>query len=307
MQAVQLLNAVMRTRFGPVHVFLISLLMMGVGFFGSNYWANKSLATANTYPYLDLLEVHYDVPAVYAFDCDGWNNTASVQPCIHGPDEAQKTAVLFGDSVAVQWFSALADMYSVGGWRLVVLMKSGCPMVDIPIYYERIRSEYTVCEQWRNAAIARIAEIQPDLVLIGSAANYDYTLEEWEQGSRRIIQAVSEASKEVMVMRSTPSLPFDGTVCLARKTWQPKWLSSLYECSASPDIESDNAVWQSLNNAGKDLPNVKYLDLNPIACPNQLCVAWNGRMVVFVDNVHLTDTYVKSVSNKVAEVILSIP
>jgi hypothetical protein len=30
-------------------------------------------------------------------------------------------------------------------------------------------------------------------------------------------------------------------------------------------------------------------------------------MVVFVDNVHLTDTYVKSVSNKVAEVILSIP
>lgn len=280
---------------------------MGLGFYVSRLWERKAIEWSLSTDEANYA-LHHDVPAIFDANlgCDGWINTSDVVPCVFGPMTAPKTAVLFGDSVAAQWFSALAQIYSKDGWQIAVIMKSGCPMVDEPIYYERIRDEYTICESWRNDTIEYLAVLKPALILISGSARYDFTQAEWSAGSRRILEPLSEAASEVLVIRSTPSLPFDASVCLMRKMWQPKFIAQLSECAASSDIQRDNDVWASLHKAAEGLPTLKMLDLNHIACPDGKCVAHNGEINVFMDDTHMTDTYVKSIVGKVNEAILSL-
>jgi hypothetical protein len=62
--------------------------------------------------------------------------------------DAPKTAVLLGGSIGAQWFSALTGMLDAKHWRLIVLSKSSCPMVDEAFFYECICREYSECAEW---------------------------------------------------------------------------------------------------------------------------------------------------------------
>ena len=48
-------------------------------------------------------------------------------PCVYGARRSRTTAVLFGDSHAMQLFPALEHVAKRRGWRLVELTKAGCP------------------------------------------------------------------------------------------------------------------------------------------------------------------------------------
>ena len=41
-------------------------------------------------------------------------------------------------------------------WRIVVLTKSSCPMVDEDYFYPRIGQIYTVCNEWRDAVLEEL-------------------------------------------------------------------------------------------------------------------------------------------------------
>jgi hypothetical protein len=288
-------------------VFIGALVIAGAGGIGAQAWKAKSEQWAAKTEKADA-DLHNDMPLLYevGLDCDTWTRSSEVVPCFFGPKDAPKAAVLFGDSVAAQWFSAFAQIYSKNGWNIFFITKSGCPMVDEPIYYARFKTMYTVCDIWRAKAIQLIAEAKPDLIIMSSAANYSYSLEQWAEGSRRVIEPLAQASKEVMVLRSTPALPIDMSVCQLRKAWQPKWIAKLSKCETSPDIKRDNDVWTALHTAAEGFPNVKMVDLTELACPDGKCVAHNGQYNVFIDDIHLTNSYVMSITGKVEEAILTI-
>jgi hypothetical protein len=92
-----------------------------------------------------FLSVRSDVPAVYPMGCDDWYLSAQVKVCGFGPEDAEHTAVIIGDSIVMQWFPAFRSIYSRPGWRLLAVTKSSCPMVDESFFYPRIGAEYAVC------------------------------------------------------------------------------------------------------------------------------------------------------------------
>ncbi|TXI84854.1 MAG: hypothetical protein E6Q40_08670 [Cupriavidus sp.] len=96
-----------------------------------------------------------DSPAIYIMGCDDWYRSAAVRICSFGGEKAPRTAVLMGDSHVGQWFPSVHGALDNAGWRLLVITKSSCPMVDAPIFYARIGREYTECAQWRDAALQR--------------------------------------------------------------------------------------------------------------------------------------------------------
>ncbi|MBS0430870.1 MAG: acyltransferase [Proteobacteria bacterium] len=242
-----------------------------------------------------------DAPVIYGMGCDDWYHSADVHACAFGNAKAEHTAVAMGDSVGLQWFPAYARVFDRPGWRLLVITKSSCPMVDVPIFYARIGREYTECAQWRNRALQDLATLKPDLVILGSTFTADYTQDQWQQGTRRVLQRLSASAGRVYVMRSTPTLPFDGPSCLAPRSKLYEWLTGPARCTAAlADATRFNDVYRWLQAAAAPFPNVRMVDMTPEICPQGICRASLDGKIVFRDFQHLTASFAESLGPALA-------
>jgi Predicted acyltransferases len=237
---------------------------------------------------------HGDAPAIYGMGCDDWYHSDRVRVCAFGPANAAHTAVLMGDSHAGQWFPAVAKAFDRPGWRLLVLTKSSCPMVDEPFFYERIGKEYTVCSAWRTHALAQVAEIRPDVVLLGTVDTDGFSKAQWVDGTAKVLAVLSPAAGRIYLLRDTPHLPFDGPDCLAEHAGRPAWLGLRHACSAPADDARGDRIYRWLGEAASRFANVGMLDMNAQICPGGMCSAEHDGMAVFRDSQHLTGSFAAS-------------
>jgi hypothetical protein len=248
-----------------------------------------------------------DKPVVYQQDCDSFLDSAEINPCILQNGDFSKTIVLIGDSVLAQWYTLFPRIFSVPEWRVVLFTKSACPMVDEDIFYPLIGKVYDVCTSWRNAVLAALPDYSPDVVVIGSSATYDYTSEQWIQGSRRILKKIDGLAKQVIVIPGTPVLSFNGPGCLGRLYGQKNYQSIAntgLDCSQPLDADKHKLTVSLLTEAAKPFPSVKLLDLNGLVCPDGVCRAKNQKgIIVYRDTSHITNTFVISVIPEVIEML----
>jgi peptidoglycan/LPS O-acetylase OafA/YrhL len=284
----------------PTLTIVMSVALMGSVFVLGLLWQQKAEGWSQLEAQTRYQQVRRDLPVIYSMGCDDWYATPRVRPCSFGNNDADKTAVLLGDSVGAQWFSALAMPLVEQGWRFVVLTKSACPIVDEPIFYARIGMEYTVCSDWRKAALGFLAELKPDLIFMGSASTYDYTPQEWQQGTNRVLEVLAPATQKLYIMQGSYRLPFDGPDCLARRDWQPALLHAASDCTgASADSNKDVQVAAALQQAAAAYSNVGVLNLNPLICPDGRCAAQLGEHIVFRDFQHIADRFVRAITPQV--------
>lgn len=245
-----------------------------------------------------------DLPTLYRMGCDVELYSDEVRQCNFGAKTAQRTAVLIGDSVAVQWFPAMVKAFDSAGWRLVVFTKSACPMVDLPFYFPRLQRRNFECERWRASALAKVAALNPDLVLLGSAfGNYHFDRSDWEAGTRSVLSTLSAKAGRILIIRSSPVLPFNGPNCLARADWRRSTLPWLTRdgCHAPIDSRSDEEMYAGLLAAAADHANAELVDFSDLVCPYGRCFAQRDGMIVYRDTIHLTASFVEGVSDGVAE------
>ena len=243
----------------------------------------------------------YDVPAIYRRPCDAWYEHARVEPCIFGAEEAGRTVVLLGDSIGAQWFSLFPALFPAPDWQIVVLTKSSCAMVDEDFYYQRIGKIYRVCTEWRNAVLDRLEEIQPDVIFAGSASSYEFTENQWVEGSARVLERLTRSAGEVYLVPGTPNLGFDGPGCVAREISSEGRIAT-GACVSKGRLGAVDTVTRYLEEATARFADAHLLDLNDLVCPNDVCsaVSSDGR-VVFRDSQHLTDFFVQSQIPRVRE------
>lgn len=242
---------------------------------------------------------HGDAPIIYRMGCDDWYHSDRVKVCAFGSADARHTAVLIGDSHAGQWFPAAQEVFDRPGWRLVVLTKSACPMVDEPFFYPRIGREYKVCASWRRQALREVAALKPDVVLMTSAS-YRFSREQWVDGTADVLRSLSPAAGHVYILRDTPSLPFDGPGCLAEHLGRPAWLGLRDTCSAPAANVFASKVYRWIASAAKRFPNVTVLDMDGSICPDGRCRAEMKGMVVFRDSQHMTASFAASLGSALA-------
>ena len=275
--------------------WLASLGLMAAMNVGAIQWHNQAVAAAASPDMQRYAKAYKDTPVIYALGCDDWYKADAVKFCMFGPEDAEHTVVLMGDSIAGQWFPAMARAFNRPGWRLLVVTKSSCPMVDQPFFYERIRREYTECAKWRSAALERMAAIKPDLLVLSTVSNYGFTEAQWVDGTARVFDAVAGSAKRVVVLRSTPSVSFDGPSCLATH------IGVSGACEAPYRNEPDERVFAWQRQAAGRFPNVSALDFNDLICPGGTCAAARGGEVVFRDPQHVTASFAASLGDTVAE------
>lgn len=235
-----------------------------------------------------------DMPVIYHQSCDAWYTHARVEPCAFGLETAEKTVVFLGDSIGAQWFSMLPEIFPEPHWRIFVLTKSSCPMVDEDFYYSRIGKIYQVCTDWRNSVLDGLQKLRPDVIIMGSAATYDFTQTQWIEGSSRVLERLNNAQTSIFIIPGTPSLGFDGPGCVARNLSSDGHIARA-DCLAKDRIKHIAPVVGFLEQAVNRFPNTYLLNLNDLVCPGGSCNAINEQgIIVFRDTQHLTDTFVRS-------------
>lgn len=202
---------------------------------------------------------------LYEMGCDRWHKDAQLTPCWFGSESAPRKAVLIGDSVTAQWFPAVSRALPASNWRLLVLTKSGCPMVDEPIHYDRIKRRYTECEQWRADALKFANAYAPDLLIFSNSSTYDYTPEQWTEGTRRVLA----------------QLPDAGQIVAIRPTWSQGKRSDV------------GAV--GMAEALAQVPGARMIDLNGLVCPGGECPESN-----YSDANHITPELSASLADEMA-------
>jgi len=238
-----------------------------------------------------------DAPLIYFQGCDDWYFSDQVKLCNYGAADAPHVAMAIGDSVALQWFPAYEQLFVKPGWRLLVATKSSCPMVDTPIYYPRIGREYSECDHWRDALLAQVASIKPDLVVFGSTYTTGFTQTQWIEGTSRVLKLIAPSSGHVFIMRGTPVLAFDGPSCLEPRSWLYRKLSPRAAACISParDDRSD-AVFHWLQEASRQFDNVSMVDMTDVICPGGTCRAESNGTIAYRDFQHLTASYARTLA-----------
>ena len=284
----------------PGYAVLAALMLMFIANATALRWHNAAKDRMEGPEQMRYLQAKADAPVIYRMGCDDWYRSADVHICAFGAKHATHTAVVIGDSIGLQWFPAIAAVFDRPDWRLLVLTKSSCPMVDEPIFYARIGRDYTECSEWRRAAVQQIAALRSDIVILGSTYTYDFHQKQWTDGTARVLRPISEASHRVYVLRSTPVLPFDGPACLAPRSWLFSSVVGAQHCVASSHNAQNDDVYGWLQVAASRFSNVSAVDMTDAVCPHGQCAAEQHGVIVFRDSQHLSATFARSLAELLA-------
>lgn len=276
----------------PLRIVLVGLLVMTVTIF-SQFHGLRNLPQTTVEADISF-QWRFDLPVIYSMGCDAWYSHSRVEPCVFESETADKTVVFVGDSHGAQWFSMLPEIFQASSWRIIVLTKSSCPLVDENYFYPRIGKIYQVCTDWRNAVLDEVDTLRPEVIIMGSAATYDFSDAQWVEGSARILERFGNIADKVFVLPGTPQLGFDGPGCVSRHL-SAEGAMNHSACRAEGRMLEVEKVRQHLEQAAKRLSNVHLLNLNDLVCPEATCnaVSKDG-LVVFRDSQHLTDSFVRA-------------
>ncbi|MEE3749845.1 acyltransferase family protein [Mycobacterium intracellulare] len=209
--------------------------------------------------------------------------------CATGDTASKTTVALVGDSNAYSWSPAFQDVAAHRHWRLEVLTKGACPMLDLPIKVFGQR-DYTECEQWRGHIIARLQSEHPRLVVLGmlrhggtGAPPYGPA---WTESLTRLVQQLRGTGANVLVIGPTPDLHTMVPDCLSVH------LNDATACSSATSTAVNKSGIGAENTATK-APGGQYADVTELFCTADRCPPIVGNTLVYEDEFHLTPEYAR--------------
>ncbi len=230
-------------------------------------------------------------------------------PCAFGDARSNTTFVLLGDSHAEHWLGGLDRAGREHGWRIEANVMGGCPVSD----FSRLTSgstarRYRECSRYREAMLQRIIARKPNAVILSSYDNYmdrrggasrDFRVSEdaWREGLRRTYGRLAAAGIPVVVLRGTPTVPFDVPSCLSRRAARLPFATS---CTYSPDRVFMARAQRAQDDAARGLA-VRFVDMNDEVCATSICASERDGIVTFTDDNHLTARFTRSVGAVLGE------
>lgn len=210
--------------------------------------------------------------------------------CATGDTSSKTTVALVGDSNAFTWNPALRRIAEQRHWRLEVLTKGACPILDLPfkIFLQR---KYTECEQWRGQTIARLQRERPRLVVLGmlrhdSGTGFPPYGPAWIDSLSRQVRQLRDSGADVLVLGPTPDLQSAVPDCLSVH------LDDATVCSSATSMAVNKPGIAAESNATKAAGG-RYADVTELFCTTDRCPPIVGNTLVYQDEFHLTSEYAR--------------
>lgn len=244
-----------------------------------------------------LIEAKQDIPVVYDDGCHLEVDDISPVECAYGPAGAP-TLLLVGDSHAAQWFSAVERYANENHLRLVSMTKSSCPFADVTVELTNRDRPYTECATWNQEIRQYIEATSPIAVVTASLgiyvdAEHPDDAQAFQEGLQRSWQWLSASGIQTYVIADSPYMSVDVPECLASALNKPR------DCATSRDEAFPRKGLET--RAAANLPSIHVLDVNDKICPGETCSPIIDSVLVYRDQHHMTDTYVRTLYGALEE------
>jgi hypothetical protein len=215
--------------------------------------------------------------------------------CEAGDLSSKKIIVLYGDSHASMWMSALDVIAKKRGYKVRLFAKLACPLVEVPIWSYQLNKPFTECTQWQQKVFPQIAALAPEIIIVtdqwkpavvdGKKSDFD-TPFMWEKEFPIAMARISKMAKKVFVIGNNPSLTQDPVDCVSKPN------ASLAFCSAGR-TQADNSKYNAIEAKATRVAGGTYIDTVAWACTDSLCPIVINSKLAYFDQWHFSESYIK--------------
>lgn len=195
------------------------------------------------------------------------------------PANSQRTLVVVGDSHTEQWLGVMRPLAEENGWTLVALLYGGCDL-GVP---SDVQDDG--CRAFNRAALSYLADVKPDAVFsVATSASADSPRDVVVPGFPEAARQLQELGVEVIGIRDNPRYSFNMMSCLEQ--------SEPSECGhARSAALVERPPFEEIRQVA---PDTVLLDATDLICSTESCDPIVGNIHVYIDDNHLTETYVES-------------
>ncbi|QNE46282.1 acyltransferase [Glaciihabitans sp. INWT7] len=228
-----------------------------------------------------------DTGALYKRGCQQTLGESEPLRCTFGDRGSPVVMVLFGDSHAGRWASALDEVARARGIRLETYTKSGCRSEERDSLWDDPANRS--CTQWRKNVVARLSLEKPDVIVLTnhlgptSPSNDGAVQADWERAATSTMERLPAASR-VITIADTPQFPASPPDCLSAHLADTSTCSIPRETAFSTAISSAQSTVAARTGSG-------FVDLSDFFCSPTTCAPIIGSTLVYSDEHHMTATF----------------
>jgi peptidoglycan/LPS O-acetylase OafA/YrhL len=229
----------------------------------------------------------------YAFRCYSSWGEGGHRICPLGDTHAKRTVVVYGDSHAAMWLTALDAVGEAEGFRVIPLVKVGCGPFDVVQWHRK--APFPDCPPYRTWALDKIREIRPDVVLLGYRGLLgvhpdagETEGEAWADGVSASVRRLERLTPEVTLMSDVATLDFGPGDCLTDPD------ATMASCVGTEESKVRRA--NRITRRAAEALGARFVDVTDLVCLRHRCPMVVDHLVTFRDGSHLSVTYVNSLA-----------
>ncbi|RJQ82329.1 acyltransferase [Pseudonocardiaceae bacterium YIM PH 21723] len=213
---------------------------------------------------------------------------------------------LIGDSHALQWQAALADLARERHWILRIDFQPSCPLAHVRFRGKTdvqgmAESEKQHCMRFGEDATEQIAQEKPAYVFTASFTRFEKAddgsgrseLEQYREGLHHYWGRWTAAGAKVFAMADPPLGTLRPKNCVILNPDDPLACAMDRTRATTPDAVATAA------RESRD-PNVRLVDLTNYFCDHDRCYSVVGGVPVYLDDNHLNAVYTRTLRPMIA-------
>lgn len=267
---------------GAILTFTAAVFALGVGFRARQLGAEEMQQQIAS-----VVGIRH---AVYDQGCHLVASEVEPKICAFGDTLASTTIVLYGDSHAAHWSTALANLGLQKGFKLISLTKSGCPSVPVAPLVSEVGRSYVECALWQERSASVIDSIRPRGVVVANSRQHlgevldTARAEQWRAALVGLLSRQHSAGRVTVLVDETPWFPIPVPTCLSRAAYRSLPSTS---CDAPRSKVLEPGVAEMHREVVKSLPGVVLFDPNSTLCSDSVCFASTDGQPLYSDRHHL--------------------
>lgn len=228
-------------------------------------------------------------------DCSVDFASSEVTECIAGATNGKKTMVVYGDSHAAMWMSALDQLGREAGYKVHLFAKLACPLIEFPVWSYQLNRPFKECVEWQSAVLPRVKALNPEILVVtdqwkpvvidGAKSDVDTPLV-WEREFKPALERLKGYAERVVVIGNNPSMLEDSATCASKPG------ANIALCGAGRN-QAGNIKINAIEKSAAESLEITYIDTVDLACTQYLCPIVINSIFVYFDQWHFTTTYVK--------------
>ncbi|MFI7121121.1 acyltransferase family protein [Amycolatopsis sp. NPDC049868] len=248
---------------------------------GFAYWGAADAALVPSF-----VAVSEDWAGIDPARCGASPRNADLEVCTsETTGHPARRIVVTGDSHAGQFLGALLPVAEKKNWEVTSILRGGCPFSTDS---DAVPGDQS-CIDWNTAVVDEIVTTRPDAVMTIGTRDVKVGVEERvPAGYIAQWRKVDEVGIPVLAVRDNPRFGQSPSACVeSRGAESPECATPRY------DLYAAEPPYETL----PDLPpNVRFVDFSDYFCTAEVCPPVIGNVLVYLDDNHVSSTYMSTLS-----------